>query len=481
MSLNWGLVVALWLGFMLVFGGLVQTAAPMLAVQSVLSTLLLCAGLWRLRTGFPTRRSVAGSAIVGLSLLLLLLHMLPIPFSIWASLPGRQLFVDGFTILGAKPDWIALSLSSRATMTMALAFLPAMAGFFAALTLSENDYPKIGYAVVACAVGGLVIGLLQKSGGESSGLYFYGYTSQVAKGTFGNRNFFASQLFTSIPFVAALAVSIAQQFKIRAWLVAAFAMVYMALLIAGLGAVGSRAGIVLAMVSVLFSVAYVYRRQQDVNASGWRWTVYALLVSLFVIAQVGMVGVMRVAETEPLDDFRGVVFKITLQAIQAFFPAGSGFGTFVPVYQIFEGPSVIVDNYINHAHNDWLEVLLEGGLPALLLQAGFVLLFLLAVLTVSRMASARWPSAFGRAAGVVVLLMMAHACVDFALRTPALLSFFALCCGMLCAISDSSDGRTRVRQQRARLPADQTAKSFERPKRGFASNRPKPGDEGTGP
>jgi O-antigen ligase len=469
---GWGILVTAWLSFMLLFGGISVPNVYVFAVQSLLSALLLFAALWRLRKGFPTRAAVAGGILAGLGLLLVLMHTLPVPFAMWASLPGRQLFVEGINVLGAKPDWMAFSLSSRASLVDAVAYLPALAGFFAALTLTQNDYPKIGYAVVGCAVIGLVIGLLQKSGGQGSGLYFYGYTTQVAKGTFGNRNFFASQLFTSIPFLAALAVSIAQQYKIKTWLVAGFALIYMALLIAGLGAVGSRAGIVLAMASVLLSASYVYRVSQDASTSNWRWSLYAILVSFFVIAQVGMVGIMRVASTEPLDDFRGVIFSVTLQAVKAFFPAGSGFGTFVPVYQMFEVPNVTVDNYINHAHNDWLELLLEGGAAALVLQVGFLIMLLWRVISVSRLSTGRWPSAYGRAALVVVLLMAGHAAVDFALRTPALLSLFALCCGLVCGIVATPEARVRIRHPKPDAPTDQGVKSFDRPKRGFASNRP---------
>jgi O-antigen ligase len=472
LSAGWGIVVAAWLAFMLVFGGVSSPNPYVLSVQTALSVALLGASLWRLRLGFPSRLAAAGGLLVGASLFLVLLHTLPIPFSLWASLPGRQLFVESFAVLGSKPGWLSLSLSSRNSMAAAMAFLPAVAAFFAALTIPHSDYPKLGYAVVGCAIGGLVIGLLQKSGGEASGLYFYGYADPVAKGTFGNRNFFASQLFTSIPFVAALAVSITQKYKLRQWLVAIFALVYMALLIAGLGAVGSRGGIVLAMLSVLLAVTYVYRQGPGIATSSWRWSAYALLISLVVIAQVGMVGVMRLADTDALDDFRGVIFNVTLQAIKAFFPVGSGFGTFVPVYQMFEGPSVIVDNYINHAHSDWLELLLEGGAPALLLQAGFIILFLIGVVSVSRLGAAHWSSAYGRAAVVVVFLMACHAGVDFALRTPALLSLFAVCCGLLCSVTESSETRIRVKRPKNQPTADPSFKSFERPKRGFGSNRP---------
>ena len=53
--------------------------------------------------------------------------------------------------------------------------------------------------------------------------------------------------------------------------------------------------------------------------------------------------------------------------------AGSGFGTFVPILQAYERPADILVFFINHAHNDWLELTLEGGILAVLLLAAWLL------------------------------------------------------------------------------------------------------------
>jgi len=49
---------------------------------------------------------------------------------------------------------------------------------------------------------------------------------------------------------------------------------------------------------------------------------------------------------------------------------GSGFGGFDPIFRINEPFDLLKTTYFNHAHNDFLEIVLDGGLPAALLLAG---------------------------------------------------------------------------------------------------------------
>ncbi len=434
----WGFLVAAWLCFMILFGGISTPANWAILVQSFVSAFVLVFGIWRLRFGFKSKSAVVGAIICASSLVLTLSQLIPIPFSLWAWLPGRQINVDTFLILGVKPGWLPLSLSPLATKTSALALMPALAGYFAVLTLSAMDYFKISLVVVACAVIGLIIGLAQKSLGSLSGLYFYGdFGTNIASGTFANRNFFAAQLFTSIPFLAAIATNMSHSRRMHPSLVLIFAFIYMALLVLGLGMIGSRGGIVLAIISVLFSVFYVYRNPINVGM-GQRWMFYAVLAFFALIVQVGMVGITRLAETDPIQDYRGDIYGVTITTIKNYFPVGSGMGTFAPVYQQFETPRVIVDRYVNHAHNDWLEIALEGGAPAVGLLVAFVLMYLTSIVSVSRMAFSVGQHAFFRAALVAVLLFMIHALVDFSLRTPALLSLFSVCCGIIVSAGASS-------------------------------------------
>ena len=134
---------------------------------------------------------------------------------------------------------------------------------------------------------------------------------------------------------------------------------------------------------------------------------------------------------------------VTARAAQDFLPTGSGFGTFAAIYRLFEPPALLRPFHANHAHNEPLELVLEGGLPALLL-----ILAVLGWLAARTVALWRAPPqdggaldlALARAATVAVWLLLAHSLVDYPLRTTAPMGLFALACGLAAAPATSRRG-----------------------------------------
>src|SRR3546814_2764621 len=61
--------------------------------------------------------------------------------------------------------------------------------------------------------------------------------------------------------------------------------------------------------------------------------------------------------------------------IETYWIAGSGFGSFAGAYKMFEPDNLLQDAYFNHAHNDWAEVIITGGLPFALILAAAILWF----------------------------------------------------------------------------------------------------------
>jgi O-antigen ligase len=104
---------------------------------------------------------------------------------------------------------------------------------------------------------------------------------------------------------------------------------------------------------------------------------------------------------------------------------GYGLGTFPEIYQRY----AIEDFpfYANHAHNDWAEFAADGGIP-------FLLLVLIPF-------AAGIPSAIRNPWGMGLIVVMAHACVDYPFPRPAVSSwmFFMLA---LLYMSRSADGST---------------------------------------
>jgi hypothetical protein len=198
----------------------------------------------------------------------------------------------------------------------------------------------------------------------------------------------------------------------------------------------SRAGLVLTMAAVagIFATAFAERRKTSGIGPG-KLLLGATALAVMLAVQFTLYRILDRFAVEPLADARVTFARDTVSAASAFTPFGAGVGTFVPVYAMFEQPSDTLGNvYINHAHNDFLEVWLETGVLGLPLFGVFV--FLLGFRSVELWW--RPPDKAGeldrllmRAATVAIALLVAHSFVEYPLRTGAIMAIFAFSCALL--------------------------------------------------
>lgn len=127
---------------------------------------------------------------------------------------------------------------------------------------------------------------------------------------------------------------------------------------------------------------------------------------------------------------RAHMWRGTLELIGRTFPAGTGLGSFPLIYPLIEDPAMVGRTFVNHAHNDYLELLLETGLPGLILLVAFLGWWVIAAVRVWR---SRLSSPFARAATIGSAAILAHSVVDYPLRTAAVAAVFALCLALMVA------------------------------------------------
>ena len=133
-------------------------------------------------------------------------------------------------------------------------------------------------------------------------------------------------------------------------------------------------------------------------------------------------GVDRLLGTRLEDELRLKALPAIREMAGAYWPVGSGFGTFKPVFRVYE-PDFALDRFIlNHAHNDWLEVLVVGGAPGLALMILAATLWLFAV----RKAWLRQGDGATRMGLVTILLLAIASLSDYPLRVPSLSCLFVL-------------------------------------------------------
>lgn len=162
----------------------------------------------------------------------------------------------------------------------------------------------------------------------------------------------------------------------------------------------------------------------------------------------------RLWETGPDWAKRSQIYSQTVQAIEDEPLLGTGLGTFAPVYRSYRTHGI--RRGVRMAHNDYLELALELGIPAAVL---FVASIAALALGCARGAFARRRGGVFPAAGAAVCTLVgAHALVDFSLQIPAVAVTFALILGVAVAqAAPPRKGRRNtqspVRQRTARSRA----------------------------
>jgi O-antigen ligase len=366
-----------------------------------------------------------------------LLQLIPLPPSLWSSLPGRREFASAYEAAGMALPWLPISLDPSATRLSLLSLLPATAIFLAVLSLEPRSRRILIVLVFIVVFASVVLDILQTMGGEDSPLRFYESTNRGrAVGFFANSNHHAAFLYSAIPFIMAWAIGLVVDHRQNRSIGLAFLALLILMITIGLTAAQSRAGIALLFIAGLSGLLLAWRHNRE--GSGRRLLLFAIggnLVALLLVFQLGFVGFMQRAEqAESIGELRWPIARITSKAAVANLPFGSGFGTFVPVYDKFAPRTLLADTYVNRAHNDWLELWLTGGAPAIILVLGFLVWFGVTTFRLWRSSQPNVPIldlALAQAASIVIVLLLLHSVVDYPLRTPALSALFAIACAFL--------------------------------------------------
>src|SRR5262249_18441631 len=242
-------------------------------------------------------------------------------------------------------------------------------------------------------------------------------------------------LYSAIPFASAWMIGLLRDDRQHRGIGLALLALLIVMIIIGVSVTQSRTGMALLFAAGLSSLLLAWRHVP--GPSGRRLLHFAMgagLVALILAFQFGFVGIAQRFEGQGFDDLRWPATLITLRAAIANLPFGSGFGTFTPVYEQFAPRTLVADYYVNHAHNDWLELWLTGGIPAIVLLVAFLVWLVAAIVRVWK---SRGPEAstldlaLAQAASIVIVLLLLHSALDYPLRIAALTVLFAIACAYL--------------------------------------------------
>ncbi len=428
-------------------------------VNAALQLTALAIIVWALMAKRQTPMPAAGRSLLwllGAGCLLVLLQLIPLPPGIWTMFPGRDAVSAGFGLLGMPLPWLAWSLAPHETISSALWLLPAVAVLVGIIRLGHFKSAWIAWAIAITMVAGVLLGTLQITNpSPTSPYYFYEITNLgVAVGFFANANHMATLLVVAIPFLSALFVTARSKSRSARNSSAVYVILAGALAVTIVGIVinTSLAGIGL-MVPVL-GASYLMIRSRKKPVPVWAGVVVGALAALSLAAVLSapfennLIGA-NVADS-PFSRF--TTFRLSLSAAGDYLPMGSGIGTFVDIYPSYEALTQIDRYYINHVHNDYIELALETGVFGLTILLLFLVWWTRRTIAIW---SAETPDYFMRAATIATAAILAHSVVDYPLRTAAISALFAACCALMTDSRPRAGVAASSTQKRARhLSAD---------------------------
>jgi len=375
-----------------------------------------------------SRRSRQLILIILAGLGVIALQQIPLPASVWPKLGGREQLAHSYSLLGLEVPALPLSLASFESLAALLFLIPPIAIVCGMLRLRAYRSLWLGVAMIGGTIAGVLLGVLQVSGGPQSPWYLYQDTGRgLAVGFFANANHMATLLVVSLPFLAAfLGVArgaAVQRYSALIALVAGIALVVLVGLILNRSLAGYALTIpVLAGSALVASSAD--RRLRKIAAMGS----IAMLGAAVLVLWLSPIGSRSLGtEAAASVQSRQEILATSIRATEDLFPFGSGAGTFRSVYQLYEDHDRLEKPIVNHAHNDYVEIAFETGLPGVLV----LLLFLVWWASAAGNAWRSGASPFARASVVASAAILAHSLVDFPLRTAAISAVFAMCLALL--------------------------------------------------
>ncbi len=374
--------------------------------------------------------------LAGLVLVIPVLQLVPLPPSVWHALPGRALEIESLKLVHAENAWMPLTMAPARTFASLLALIVPILLMLHVSRMPLRERSWLCAVIVAGGAASLALGVFQLShtGGLDWSLYSE-FSEGFLVGFQANRNAEADILL-----IAMLAMGVSVTVRLHdgrphamTW---TFLMMGLIAFFVGLFMTGSRTGIGLAIpaLAVLGVLLWPLLRKQT---SAKRWLLGgaatavisgALLLQLQSTQKV-------IARFSLSNEARWDLWVDTWYAIKQVWPFGSGIGTIVPMLEAAERLDMVDTTRPVRAHNDWLEWILEAGLP------GVVVLGLVALFVVVLLVRA-WSAGRGskgdpiyRAqvifAGGVLLVEGLHSIDDYPMRSMSLAALAAVAVGFL--------------------------------------------------
>lgn len=326
----------------------------------------------------------------------------------------------------------------------------AMAMFFSLSLVLIDSAKRIRKVALYITVFGFAFAFFAILQSVLSPTRIYGiYETQFAQpfGSFVNRHNFAAymEMCLAIP-LGLLFTGVISKDK-RLLYITGVALMGVALLLSG-----SRGGLV-AFIAQLIFLALITVGQRSRKGYAMKFALAGVLIAAIIGGSYfvgGETSLSRISDTVGSKDVttnRSHIWAVTAKVIVSNLPFGAGFGAYGVAYTQFDTFSGL--ERVEQAHNDYLQILADGGLVGLAIGGAFLfLLFRTGRKAISVENFYRRGIAVGAASGIFAVLV--HSIFDFVLHTTAISLLFILLITMLVAagISYKDEIETEMERQK---------------------------------
>jgi O-antigen ligase len=396
--------------------------AGQVVVRAACWGLLIVVALAGTQPSLGTSRPVA--LLLLAAIVLVLLQLVPLPPGLWSMLPGRQVLLQAATLSGQPQPWRPWSIVPDATSNalQSLVVPATTLVLLCSIKPAERDWlPGLLLCLVLVSV---ILGLLQLSG-AGLGNPLINDTPGVISASFANRNHYALFLALGCLLVPGWIFLDGRRPGWRASAGIGLLLLFALMILT----TGSRAGIGTGILAIIAAMVLAWG---DIGRSLRRapsWMRPALIagVVVLVLAFVAIsvaadraTSINRIFAVDPGQDMRGRGLPTVLAMIATYFPFGSGLGGFDPIFRLHEPFNLLKLTYFNHAHDDFLEIVMDAGLPGLVLIVAALAWWGWASATAWRSVTTR--SILPRLGSAAILIMMLGSIIDYPLRTPMMMA-----------------------------------------------------------
>jgi O-antigen ligase len=402
-----------------VFGGGLAGWTPGYILISAAIVVAVLALAWR--DGFRALDDtppLAKIALIGIAVLPLL-QLIPLPPGVWQALPGQALRHQVLTLAGLGNSWQPLSVEPVGTAISALLTIGFVGLIAMLMRLSDRDFRSVLLLAFGLVLLGILIGMVQVvTDGQFPNPHGIAM-GPTLQGFYANKNHMAVILAITILLVGFVVVP---RFFVpqRRLLIN---LGYIAFVLVCIISTNSRAGLALGGVAALI-VLHDQTRKID-----WRYKIAGLVVLALLAGLILSTATFELVSGrfEDVDsDLRWRIATWSLPLAERYWALGSGAGSFATLFAANEQLAWVKPTFVNHAHNEYLQLVIEFGMTGVAVLAVLLASLVRPVLLWWRQPRTVRDHALMTFGFAAIVLFALHSAVDYPLRRPAGWAFLAL-------------------------------------------------------